>query len=90
MTMSDDELRTLAAKRIKARNDFYNYLWIWFAVSAIVTFVWFMSGMGYFWPGWVIGGMGIAALFQAIGVFGKHGVVTDSAIDAEVERLKKG
>ena len=76
--------------RLKARGDFFNYVWIWLAVSAIVTFVWLMSGMGYFWPGWVIGGMGIAAVFQAIGVFGRHGVVTDAAIDAEVERLKKG
>jgi hypothetical protein len=90
MSMSDDELRSIAAKRLKAKSNFYNYLWIWLAVSVIVTFVWAMSGMGYFWPGWVIGGMGIAAIFQAIDVFGRRGVITESAIDAEVERLKKG
>lgn len=88
--MNDDELRSIAAKRLKARADFYKYLLIWLAVSIIVTGVWAVSGMGYFWPIWAIGGMGIGALFQAIDVFGKHGVITDSAIDAEVERLKKG
>ncbi|MDO7883337.1 2TM domain-containing protein [Antiquaquibacter soli] len=88
--MNDDELRSLAVKRLKARSDFYRYLLVWLAVSAIVTFVWWMTGAGYFWPGWVIGGMGIAALFQAIDVFGKHGVITDAAVDAEVEKLKKG
>lgn len=88
--MNDDELRTLATKRLKARSDFYTYLLVWLAVSLIVTFVWWMSGTGYFWPGWVIGGMGIAAVFQAIDVFGKHRVITDSAVDAEVEKLKRG
>jgi len=34
--------------------------------------------------------MGIAAVFQAIAVFGGAGVITDSKIDAEVERLKRG
>jgi hypothetical protein len=87
--MNEEELRSIAHKRIKARNDFYSYLLIWLGVSVLVTGIWALSGMGYFWPGWVIGGMGIAALFQAIGVFGPRGVITDSAIDAEVERLKK-
>ena len=86
--MNDDELRTIATKRLKAKNDFYNYLFVWLGVSILVTGVWALSGMGYFWPGWVIGGMGVAALFQAIGVFGTRGVITDSAIDREVERLK--
>lgn len=88
--MNDDELRSLAVKRLKARSDFYRYLLVWVAVSAIVTFVWWMTGAQYFWPGWVIGGMGIAAIFQAIDVFGKHGVITDSRVDAEVEKLKRG
>jgi len=87
---SDSELRSIATKRLKARSDFYHYLLVWLGVSILVTAIWAISGMGYFWPAWVIGGMGIAALFQAIGVFGPRGVITESAIDAEVERLKRG
>ncbi|MGX5679841.1 2TM domain-containing protein [Schumannella luteola] len=87
--MNDEELRSLATKRLKARNDFYTYLLIWLAVSLVVTFVWFMTGSGYFWPGWVIGGMGIAALFQFIDLIGKHRTITESAIDAEVQRIKR-
>lgn len=89
-TPNDDELRSIAAKRLKARADFYSYLLVWLGVSILLTVIWAASGMGYFWPGWAIGGMGVAALFQAIGVFGPRGVITESAIDAEVERLKKG
>jgi hypothetical protein len=88
--MNEEELRSIAHKRIKARNDFYSYLLIWLGVSVLVTGIWALSGMGYFWPGWVIGGMGVGALFQAIGVFGPRGVITEDAITAEVERLKKG
>ena len=87
---SDDELRSIATKRLKARSDFYHYLLIWLGVSILVTAIWAISGAGYFWPAWVIGGMGIAALFQAIGVFGPRGVITESAIDAEVEKLERG
>lgn len=85
----DADLRTIAAKRLKARSDFYTYLLIWLAVSVLLTVIWAVSGMGYFWPGWAIGGMGVAALFQAIGVFGPRGIISESAIDAEVERLKR-
>lgn len=88
--MNDDELRDLAHKRIKSRNEFYTYLLVWLGVSIAVTVFWALSGMGYFWPGWVIGGMGIAAVFQAIGLFSTQRMITPSAIDAEVEKLKKG
>lgn len=88
--MNDEELRDLAHKRLKARNEFYTYLLVWLGVSIAVTVIWALSGMGYFWPGWVIGGMGIAAVFQAIGLFSTQRMITPQAIDAEVERLKKG
>ena len=88
--MDDDELRALATKRIKAKSDFFQFLLVWLAVSVLVTLIWAVTNFGgYFWPGWVIGGMGVAALFQAIGIFGPpRGVVSESAIDAEMKRLK--
>lgn len=91
-TMNDDELRALATKRVKARSDFYHYLLIWLGVSIVLTVIWALTNLGgYFWPAWAIAGMGIAAIFQAISVFGPAGGVTsESKIDAEVERLKKG
>jgi len=90
--MNDDELRALATKRVKARSDFYHYLLIWLGVSIILTVIWALTNFGgYFWPGWAIGGMGIAAFFQAISVFGPAGgVTTDAKINAEMDRLRKG
>ncbi len=89
--MDDEELRAIATKRIKARSDFYHYLLVWLGVSIVLTVIWALTNPGgYFWPAWAIAGMGIAAVFQAIGVFGPAaGVIPQSKIDAEVERLKK-
>lgn len=91
-TMDDTELRTLAIKRVKAKSDFYGYLLVWLGVSVIVTVIWALSDFGgYFWPGWVIAGMGIAAFFQGIGVFGPAArASTDAKIEAEMERLRRG
>ena len=87
--MDNDELRALATKRLKAKSDFYHYLLVWLGVSVLVTAVWFLTNpSGYFWPVWVIGGMGVAALFQAISVFGPtRGVISDSAIEAEMKKI---
>ena len=92
MAMDDAELRDLATKRLKARTDFYHYLLVWLAVSVLVTVVWALTNLGgYFWPGWVIGGMGIAAFFQAINVFGPvRGVYSDDKVTQEMNRLRGG
>jgi hypothetical protein len=90
--MNNDELRELAKKRLKAKQDFYHFLLVWLGVSVLLTVIWFLTTPGgYFWPAWAIAGMGIAAAFQAIAVFGPgRGVISESAIDAEVARINKG
>lgn len=38
-------------------------MWIsWAGVGALVILIWLLSGMGYFWPAWVIGPWGIVNL----------------------------
>jgi hypothetical protein len=89
--MDDAELRDLATKRLKARTDFYHYLLVWLGVSLLTSTIWLLTaGWGtYFWPGWVIGGMGIAAFFQAISVFGPvRGVYSDDKITQEMNKLR--
>jgi hypothetical protein len=88
--MDDEELRALATKRLKAKSDFYNFLLVWLGVSVLLTVIWAVTNFGgYFWPGWAIGGMGVAAVFQAIAVFGPaRGLVTEDAITAEMNRLR--
>ena len=91
-TATETELRRHAAKLLKKREDFKQYLWVYLVVTAITSGVWFFTTPdGYFWPIWVIFGMGIGALFAGLDALGKLSSkpITEAAIDAEVERLKR-
>lgn len=88
--MNDDELRLVAKKRLKKQADFKRYLWTWAGVSILCSAIWLItSPTEYFWPVWVIFGMGVGALFSGIEAYGKAPkVITDEQVDAEVQRLK--
>lgn len=88
--MDEQELRDVARKQLKKRAGFKQYLWVWLAVSVLLTGVWFLTSPGqYFWPIWAIFGMGIGALFSGIDAYSKNPkVISDQDIDKEVQRLK--
>jgi 2TM domain len=92
--MNDDELRKMAKRRLKDRANFKNFLWIWFGVSALLVIIWAITSVAsgqsiFFWPAWPIAGMGIAAFFMGLAAYGpQSSFITESAIDAEVERIK--
>lgn len=61
-------------------------------MSALVSGIWFVTTPeGYFWPIWVIFGMGVGALFAGLDAYGKLSdkPITDADVDAEVERLRR-
>ena len=87
-----DPVREYAKKSLKKKADFKQYMFVYLAVTMIVLAVYYMTSPdAYFWPGWVIFGMGIGALFAGLDAYGKLGPkpITDADIDAEVERLKR-
>ena len=87
---TDDELRSLAERNLKKQADFKSFLVVWLFVSALVTVIWFFATPGIlFWPGFVIGGMGIGALVSWWDAYGPNTGITEADIDAEVERMKK-
>lgn len=87
--MSDD-IRDIARKSLKAKADFKVLLGVAIIVSLIVTGVWFFSGRhDYFWPIWPMLGLAIALAFSGFYAYGPSSHITESAIDAEVERLKR-
>ena len=92
MTADQDKLREFARKQLNKKQDFKQYLWTYAGVSALVTGVWFVTTpTGYFWPIWVIFGMGVGALFDGLDAYGKlsEKPITDADVDAEVERLRR-
>ena len=92
MAEHNDELRNLAAKQLKKKQDFRTYMWVYAAVVALTSGVWFItSPSAPYWPIWVVFGMGIAAIFVGLDAYGRLGgkPITDEQIDAEVERLRR-
>jgi len=91
---STDDLRKLAKKRLKAKQDFKQFLGIWLGVSVLLIAIWAFTSFNYgsplyFWPIWPIAGMGVAAFFMGLEAYGpgQRGI-TESDIDAEVERIR--
>jgi len=92
MAERNDELRNFAEKQLKKKQDFRTYMWVFAAVVALTSGVWFItSPSAPYWPVWVILGMGIAAIFVGVDAYGRLGgkPITDEQIDAEVERLRR-
>jgi hypothetical protein len=90
-TVPTEELRAYARKRIKARQDFKQMLIVWVALSVFTTVIWSFTGLtDYFWPGWVMFGIGIGVVVSAFEAYGPRlGVITEQDIDAEVEKLSR-
>ena len=90
MDNSNDDIRAVAMSRLKKKPDFKSFLVVWLFVSAVVTGIWFFATPGIlFWPGFVIAGMGLAAVFIWWDAYGPFRSITEADIDAEVERMKK-
>jgi len=88
--METSDIRTLARRRLLAQAEFKNYLLVYAGVTIVVVAVWFLTNpSAYFWPAWVIFGMGIGAAFKALDAYGPRGrAVNESAIDDEVRRFE--
>jgi len=87
---TDEEMRALAIKAIKRKRDFWGHVVAYCIVNAFLVVVWLLSGGGYFWPGWVIGGWGIGLAFNAWDAYGRRpDAISEAEIEKEMERLKR-
>jgi uncharacterized membrane protein len=88
----DQDLRNFARKRLKQQQEFKQFLGVWAFVSALTSGIWFLTTPeSSFWPIWPILGMGAAAFFIGLEAYGPavKKVITESDVDAEVERLRR-
>ena len=84
---SAPEEREWARKRIerkrKLRGDFVAYI----LINAFLICVWAITGAGYFWPGWVLGGWGVLLLLDLLSFYyGKP--PTEADIDRELAKMR--
>lgn len=84
----NEELRDIARKRIKAKRDFWNLVFVFAIVTVIVNAVWLFSGVGYYWPAWPMLGFVIALFFNGLSAFGPgNRPISEDAVDREVRKL---
>jgi hypothetical protein len=87
----DPELRERAMLRVKQKRDFYSHVVIYFAVNAVLVFVWWMTGGGYPWFLWPMGIWGIFVIVNGVQVafMPAGGAEFERQVDAEVERMTR-
>ena len=87
--MAEDELRAAAIRQLKKKADFRRVAGVFVGVWLLLTAIWALSGMGYFWPIWAILGMAIALFFVGLDAYGrpKSAVPTETEIEREMRRL---
>jgi len=88
---AEDEGRRRAIARIKRRRQFWALLLVYVVVNAFLIVVWAVSGGGYFWPAWVLGGWGIGVAVVAIDAYRpgwRGGDISEEEIRREQERRR--
>ncbi len=78
-------VRAAAVKRLSAVHDFRAHVVTFVVVNAGLLAIWFVTGHGYFWPGWILGGWGISLVLHAWEVYG-HRPISEEEIVREMRR----
>jgi uncharacterized ion transporter superfamily protein YfcC len=74
-----------ARKRVERKRKFSADLVAYVVINAFLIIVWAASGMGYFWPAWVLAGWGMLLVLDAWNVFFRR-PVTRTDIENELRR----
>ena len=83
--MSNDAARQEAIHRLHQRRGFLNYVIGAVVVSLVMVLIWFISGGGYFWPVWVMGGFAVGLIFYGVNQV-THKPLTEDQIQREMEK----
>jgi hypothetical protein len=86
------QLREYAVKSIKKKREAWQFLVVAVIVNIGLHILWFSSEpRGYYWPGWVLFGMGLGVITTFYDAFFKPVKlpISDEEIDAEVTKLKQ-
>jgi len=85
MTNEPMNARDAAYRRLKARRDFWAHLVTYVVFNGAMVIVWYVTGHGYFWPGWLLGLWGAGLVMHAWDVWIRQ-PITEEDIRREVDR----
>jgi len=92
MTASPENLdestaRENARHRVERKRKFRGDLVAYAVINSLLIGVWAATGLGYFWPGWVLGGWGVMLILDAWNTYNR-GAVSDEEVDRELHRSR--
>jgi hypothetical protein len=88
--MTDDEIRKIAVRRVRAKQGFFTHLIVYVIVNLLLVSIWAIFTRGIlFWPAFTMAGWGIGLLMHGLKVFVSQGDWERNEIEKEVRRLKK-
>jgi hypothetical protein len=81
-----DNARQLAIQRLKLKQDFKGMAAGGVFAVLVCIVIWLLGDGGYFWPIWVILGVGIAVVVQAWKAYGPSNRITEADVQREMEK----
>jgi hypothetical protein len=78
--------RELAIQRLKLKQDFKGMAAGGAFAVLVCIVIWAMGDGGYFWPVWVILGIGIAVVVQGWKAYGPSNRITEADVQREMEK----
>ena len=87
---TEEGLRKQAVASLNRKRAFKQTLVAYVLVNIALVGIWALSGQGYFWPAWVIGGWGLGLAFQAWAAYGPRHEITEDEVSEEMSRLRGG
>lgn len=90
--MSEEEIYRKARERVEEKKGFYIHLLVYILVNIMLIIIWVVTGAGFPWFIFPLGGWGIGILFHFLGifVFSQRTGWERRQVEKEVERLKRG
>lgn len=59
-----------AHHRLAAKLAFKRNVIVWVFLGLLCVVIWFLSGRGYFWPGWVLFGLVVSTFWMGLSAYG--------------------
>ena len=79
------DARAHAVKRLEQKRGWFSGLTAYIVVNAFLVGIWAVTGRGYFWPAWVLGGWGLGMVLSFWEIFRRR-PITEDDIAAEMRR----
>ena len=76
-----------AIRNIKRKRDLVAHVVSFIVVNIIMIIIWYATGQGYFWPGWVLLATGIGLVFDVWHTYGRSSSeISEEDISREMEK----